>query len=258
MKSLMLGLLVIAPALASAQVVSQKTIRSPQGETLIERMVYLPDPDGKQTLVRQVLIPNQDGTFTYVPALQSADTLKFDQAFCQRVGGVASFASQRVLEKNTLFGASCMSSSSVTPKIGVMANGVWQERTKDESDQQEPNRKPATGAGAIKQADDFHAPGNLIILKAYAPKNFVVPARQNVVYQGYTEYTTNVAGYLSSRMQIGNGCGISQQDWVNANSRGTSNFIIACYASSPGTIMTSTTSCLQGVCTADRGEVTVI
>ena len=254
MKSIAVTLLLVAPTLISAQVVSQKAITSPQGEPLVERMVFLPDPQGKQVLVKQVLKPNEDGSFTYIPALQSSETLKFDQDFCARVGGVASFTSQGVLGKDTLFGVSCLSPATVPPKVRVMTNGVWQERSKEESDKEKRN----DSTSSLAPSGGIAPLANLIILQAYAPKNFAVPARQNVLYQGYTQYLTNVAGYLASRLQIGNGCYISQQDWMKANSNGTAMLWIVCYANGITTIDTSMTTCLQGVCSIDRGKVTVI
>jgi hypothetical protein len=161
MKSIVTCLLLAVPSLASAQVVSQKMVTSPQGEPLVERMVYLPDPQGRQVLVKQVLKPNEDGTFTYIPALQSSETLKFDQAFCRRVGGTASFTSQGVLGKDTLFGVSCISPATSPPKVGVMANGVWQERTKEESDREKRNDSTSLAPSAA-----ISPLANLIILQA--------------------------------------------------------------------------------------------
>jgi hypothetical protein len=78
------------------------------------------------------------------------------------------------------------------------------------------------------------------------------------LYQGYTQYVSNVAGYLASRLQIGNGCYVSQQDLVKANASGAASLFVVCYANGITTIDTSTTACLLGVCSIDRGRVTVI
>jgi hypothetical protein len=98
-----------------------------------------------------------------------------------------------------------------------------------------------------------------LILQAYAPKNFAIPAKQNVFFSGRAQVITVTAGYITSRLQVGDGCATGHQDWVNAHSNRLVEFGLLCFATgNVPTINTSVTSCMLGRCVTDTGKVTVI
>ena len=97
--------------------------------------------------------------------------------------------------------------------------------------------------------------GQLVVLQAYAPKNFAVSVKQNYLHHGRTQVITNTAGLAVSQLQIGDGCRTGKQDWLTANTN--LGMTLLCYANRGPSINTAMTTCLLGGCATDTGVVTV-
>lgn len=245
MKRFLACLALTASAFTQAEVISQRSIEVAGDTGFIERQVKVPDFTGKEVIVTQILKPNADGSLTYIHGLQPRETQEFDRSFCTLQGGTLKSEGESILGSETLAGVFCKWSGDSSPKAGIRANGVWLE----------PLTPLEDGAESTSVWTDFA--GQLIVLQAYAPKNFAVPVRQNYVYQGHTQIITNTAGQSASQLQIGDGCRAVSQDWAAANTNTVVGAAIACYANRGPSISTAMTTCLLGRCATDTGIVTI-
>jgi hypothetical protein len=240
-------LMLAVTGVAHSQVLSQRNITVNGDPDFIERVVQLPDASGAQVVVRQILRPQEDGSLTYISVLQPEETRAYHRAMCQAMGGGVPSTGESTWGRDTLAGFGCLSSEDRLHAPQGMQNGVWlqsldvpEEHKFDESQAE---------AGLI---------GSLI-LEAYAPKNFAIRAGQNSLFSGRTRIITDTAGYVASRMQIGDGCVANNQDWVAAHSNIFAEVSLLCFAmGNVPTINTAVTSCMLGRCVTDTGKVTVI
>ncbi|HEY9133597.1 MAG TPA: hypothetical protein VIM98_17740 [Dyella sp.] len=231
-KGFITGIALATGFAADAQILQQRAADIPGRHDLIERQVKVPDAKGRDTVVTQVLRPNSDGTFTYLHDLQPPQTKDFDRRLCSDLGGKAKLEGESIWGAETLAGIFCEWPNGQAPKAGIMANGLWLEPEGSREDQ-----------SRILRVDPDSFTGQLVILQAYAPKNFVVPSQVNYLYQGHAQIITNTAGVASSQLQIGNGCRAGKQDWIPANTNGQVGAAILCHAHGVTSINTSMTTC---------------
>lgn len=240
-------LLLAATGIAHAQVLSQRNITVNGDPEFIERVVQLPDASGAQVVIKQILRAQADGSVTYMPALQHEETASYYRAMCEAMGGSTPSKGESTWGPDTLTGFACDAKEDRLHAPQGMQNGVWLNST----DSQEEGDSHQSQI----EADLFGS----LILQAYAPKNFATPANQNVFFSGRAQVITDTAGYITSRMQIGDGCVTGHQDWVSANSNRLVEFGLLCFATgNVPTINTTVTSCMLGRCSTDSGKVTVI
>ena len=245
MKRFIVCLAFTASTITQAEVINQRSIEVAGDASFIERQVKVPDFTGREVIVTQILKPLADGSLTYIHALQPRETQEFDRSFCTLQGGTLKSEGESILGSETLAGVFCEWSGDERPKVGIRANGVWLEPLGPLED------------GAESSSVWPNLAGQLIVLHAYAPKNFAVPLKQNYVYQGRTQVITNTAGQTASQLQIGDGCRVVNQNWVAANTSTTVGAAINCYANRGPSINTAMTTCMLGRCAMDTGVVTV-
>jgi hypothetical protein len=246
MKYLALLMLVTAGA-AHAQILSQRDITVSGDQGFIERTVQIPDASGAQVAVKQILRLQVDGSLTYMPLLQHEETRSYYRAMCEAMGGSTPSKGESTWGPNTLTGFACDATEDRLHAPQGMQDGVWLKSLD----------LPGEGASRLPQirADSFGS----LILQAYAPKNFAIRANQNTFFSGRAQVITDTAGYIASRLQIGDGCVTGHQDWVNANSNRLIEIGLLCFATgNVPTINTAVTSCMLGRCATDTGKVTVI
>jgi len=245
MKRFLLCVALSTSAIAHAQVISQRSIEVAGNTGFIERQVKVPDFTGKEVVVTQILKPNADGSLTYIHRLQPRETQEFDRSFCTLQGATLKSEGETILGSETLAGVFCESHGDKSPKAGIRANGVWLQPIAPQED----------GAESSNLGTDLA--GQLVVLQAYAPKNFAVPVKQNYLYHGRAQAITNTAGMAVSQLQIGDGCRIGKQDWIGANTSANLDAEILCYANRGPAINTAMTTCLLGRCATDTGVVTI-
>jgi len=240
-------LMLAVTGIAHAQVLSQRNITVNGDPDFIERVVQLPDASGAQVVVKQILRTQADGSLTYMPVIQPEETAAYYRAMCQAMGGSTPSKGESTWGPDTLTGFACDAKEGRLHAPQGMQNGVWLKST-------DPLEEGASHQSQIEE-DLFGS----LILQAYAPKNFAIPANQNTFFSARTQVITDTAGYIASRLQVGDGCVTGHQDWVGAHSNRLVEFGLLCFATGRvPTINTAVTSCMLGHCVTDTGKVTVL
>jgi hypothetical protein len=239
-----LFLLLIATGTAHAQILNQRNVTIGGDSEFIERTVQIPDAAGNQVVVRQILRSRDDGSLTYIPSLQPEETRTYHRALCDATGGEP-LTGESTWTAETLMGFGCDVKEDKSSWPQAIQNGVWLQSPDD-------GREP-------DQMQMQQGSRGALILEAYAPKNFAVSAGQNTLFSGRGQAVTDTAGYIGSRLQVGDGCATVSQDWIGAHTHRTVQLFILCFATGHvPTINTSMTSCLLGRCASDTGQVTVL